>query len=603
MVPEAVPRAFGVSGSVPVRVPGAQDGTWRVGGLVLKAARSPEAARWTAGLFASLSGPGFRVQRPVRSAAGDWVVDGWAAWRWLPGTPADLSGVSPYWGPLAAVSRAFHAALAGVRAPRWLGRDGSPWTVSDQLAWGERDPSDILGAAGEPLRDQLESLLATLRPVDLPAQLVHGNFAGSVLFAYGQPPAITDFSPMLRPAGLALAVAAVDALLWSGAEPQILDELVGEPQVDQLLARALVYRLASEVILRNGRTGMDGVSRAGQPVTDLMLARLAGRPRPGAYLDDARLSELARRAAGVVVTGMAAVGTRGRGTVAATVGHTPVVRRIARLADGRTLFVKAAGPGADLAAEITAYECIGQAPFMPRLIAASRDPVPLVLLEALPGDGWVTRWTPKAIADTEELIAQVHAAEAPPGLPRWTDPASEGSGAWRAIARDPDRLLCMGVCGGHWLSAHLETLTEAAGRAQVSGGCLVHGDVHAANLCYRTGRLVLVDWATAAAGDPWFDTHSWLVAMAAEGGPPPDERQGPGAVGHAALIAGDQVLLAPSKSSNPVLFDLRRARLATALAWAARLLQLPPPESPSASQMARPSRDLDPSPWSGSQGA
>lgn len=131
-----------------------------------------------------------------------------------------------------------------------------------------------------------------------------------------------------------------------------------------------------------------------------------------------------------------------------------------------------------------------------------------------------------------------------------------------------------------WLSAHLEALARPAGRARVSGGHLVHGDVHAADLCYRAGRLVLVDWATAAAGDPRFDTHSWLVTMAAEGGPPPDERQGPGAAGQAALIAGDQVLLAPSRGSDPVLFDLRRARLATALAWAARLLQLPRPESP-----------------------
>jgi aminoglycoside phosphotransferase (APT) family kinase protein len=110
-------------------------------------------------------------------------------------------------------------------------------------------------------------------------------------------------------------------------------------------------------------------------------------------------------------------------------------------------------------------------------------------------------------------------------------------------------------------------------RSRCSSAC-------AANLCYRAGRLVLVDWATAAAGDPWFDTHNWLVAMAAEGGPPPDERQGPGAAGHAALIAGDQVLLTPSRGSDPVLFNLRRQRLATALAWAARLLQLPPPESP-----------------------
>jgi len=40
---------------------------------------------------------------------------------------------------------------------------------------------------------------------------------GNVLFADASPPAVIDFSPYWRPAGLALAVAAVDALMWGGA--------------------------------------------------------------------------------------------------------------------------------------------------------------------------------------------------------------------------------------------------------------------------------------------------------------------------------------------------------------------------------------------------
>ena len=42
----------------------------------------------------------------------------------------------------------------------------------------------------------------------------------------------------------------MDALLWSGAAPAIHDELVGQPELDQLLARALVYRLVTEMIFR-----------------------------------------------------------------------------------------------------------------------------------------------------------------------------------------------------------------------------------------------------------------------------------------------------------------------------------------------------------------
>ncbi|WP_279579534.1 hypothetical protein [Fodinicola feengrottensis] len=41
------------------------------------------------------------------------------------------------------------------------------------------------------------------------------------------------------------------------------------------------------------------------------------------------------------------------------------------------------------------------------------------------------------------------------------------------------------------------------------------------------------------------------------------------------MIAGQQPLLTPARESNPALFDLRRQRLAVALAWSARLLSLP----------------------------
>ena len=83
----------------------------------------------------------------------------------LPGEPASWAGVSPFWPRLIAASRAFHAALAGRPAPPWLGRDGSQWTVGDQVAWGERDPGSVLAAAPGSLAGQLRSLLAALRPV------------------------------------------------------------------------------------------------------------------------------------------------------------------------------------------------------------------------------------------------------------------------------------------------------------------------------------------------------------------------------------------------------------------------------------------------------
>ena len=284
--------SFGASAD-PVSLPGGRGTAWRSGEVVLKPASDPRAARWTADLYHELAirqDPGFRVPRPLRTVAGDgatgdWVAQAplagaWAAWQWLPGEPASWSGVSPFWPSLIATSWAFHAALAGRTAPPWLGRDGSPWTVGDQVAWGERDPGSVLAAAPGPLAAQLRSLLAALRPVRLPAQLIHGDLGGNVLFAAGEPPAVIDFSPYWRPAGLALAVATVDALTWGGADPAILGELADQPEFDQLLARAHVGRLVTEIVSRHGDPDSLGtVARTGRPVTGLVLARLAVRRR------------------------------------------------------------------------------------------------------------------------------------------------------------------------------------------------------------------------------------------------------------------------------------------------------------------------------------
>jgi hypothetical protein len=304
----AVLASFGASaGADPIPLPGGQGTTWRAGELVLKPAGDPRVARWTADLYLSLSGhrdPGFRIPGPLRSATGDWIAQdpaaedpatadrateasaetpagAWVAWQWLPGEPADWAGRSPLWPRLIAASRTFHTALAGRAAPPWLGTDGSPWTTGDQVAWGERDPGSVLADAPEPLAGQLRSLLAALRPVRLPAQLIHGDLGGNVLFADGEPPAVIDFSPYWRPAGLALAVAAADALTWSGADPAILGQLAIQAGYDpadfsQLLARALVYRLVTEVIFRrDDPAGLEAVTRAARPVTGLVLDHLA----------------------------------------------------------------------------------------------------------------------------------------------------------------------------------------------------------------------------------------------------------------------------------------------------------------------------------------
>ena len=171
------------------------------------------------------------------------------------------------------MSRALHAALARVPVPSWRRTAENPWTIGDAVAWGERDPGPLLGPPAGPLAGQVRRLLSVLRPVNLPGQLIHADLAGNVLFADGLPPAVIDFSPLERPAGLPLAVVAVDALMWGGARPEVLGvvgQLAGEPELGQLLARALIYRLVTEIVMRAGTPGIEAAARAAAPVTDLV---------------------------------------------------------------------------------------------------------------------------------------------------------------------------------------------------------------------------------------------------------------------------------------------------------------------------------------------
>lgn len=273
--PDEVLNAFGLAGNVPVRLPGGQGTTWRAGRVVLKPADSVRAGHWFAEVYDALSGPGFRVPRPVRAMTGEWVVRGWTAYQWVAGTAADWSGASPRWPDLIIVSRGLHAALRGVPVPAWRAQVENPWTIGDEVAWSERDPAPLLGPAAGPLAGLVRRLLAALQPVDQPSQLIHADLAGNVLFAAGLPPAVIDFSPLERPAGLPLAVVAVDTLMWHGASPEILGYLSGEPDAGQLLARALIYRLTTDIVRHGGTPALEADARAAGPVTDLVLARLA----------------------------------------------------------------------------------------------------------------------------------------------------------------------------------------------------------------------------------------------------------------------------------------------------------------------------------------
>ncbi len=247
------------------RLPGGQGEAFAAGDVVLKPASREAEASWVAGLFSTLEGPGFRVPRPIRARDGAWVHDGWTAWDRIDARPARPNGGR--WPETLAACEAFHRALATIPRPAFLDARTDPWSVADRITWDEQQPP--------PLREVAEAyarLRSAFRPLQLPSQLVHGDFTANVLFAADQPPCVIDFSPYWRPAAFATAVIVVDALTWGGADASILDLVPQIPHIHQLLLRAELRRLL-EVELHDQASDRlrPGEVAAHLPTIDLLL--------------------------------------------------------------------------------------------------------------------------------------------------------------------------------------------------------------------------------------------------------------------------------------------------------------------------------------------
>ncbi len=232
---DAVLVAFGASEPV-VRLEGGQGTTFQSRTVILKPVSNVPEADWTAGVFARLEGPGFRVPRPIPSRMGDWVVDGWSAWELVPGEPAGRNGGR--WPETLAACEAFHAAIAHEPRPAFLDSRTDPWSIADRMTWGE-EPFSFLPEI-EPIGRQLTGRLA---PVDLRPQVIHGDFTANVLFADGLPPAVIDFSPYWRPWPFAAGIIAADALAWAGMPVADLGVFGRVPEFPQMLVRGALRRL------------------------------------------------------------------------------------------------------------------------------------------------------------------------------------------------------------------------------------------------------------------------------------------------------------------------------------------------------------------------
>jgi uncharacterized protein (TIGR02569 family) len=235
--PDGVVESFGAR---PPAVPasGGQGATWRADDLVLKPLDMPaEALAWLDGtarpLFAT---SGLRVCLPVRGRSGEFVVDGWTAFPYLEGSHSDER-----WDDVADVARRFAAALAGEERPAFVAGRTDAWARADRFAWGEEEDDDARSAP------YVARLLAAREAIDAPSGIIHSDLAGNVLFDDALPPAVIDVTMSWRPVEYSVAIIAVDAVCFRGASVSLLDTISDDGRFAQLLIRALLFRVVTDV--------------------------------------------------------------------------------------------------------------------------------------------------------------------------------------------------------------------------------------------------------------------------------------------------------------------------------------------------------------------
>src|SRR5215204_3035991 len=133
--PGDVIRSFGGDPSRIVSLKGGEGRSWRAGKIILKPAGPQAEVAWVAAFVESLDpSDHVRVAKHLRTTAGEYVCQGWAATEWLDGQHR-----SDTWDEALAAARAFHDAALNT-APGWPAfmRDRSdPWSRGTRVAWAE----------------------------------------------------------------------------------------------------------------------------------------------------------------------------------------------------------------------------------------------------------------------------------------------------------------------------------------------------------------------------------------------------------------------------------------------------------------------------------
>ncbi len=229
--PENVRASFGARGK-PKRLAGGQGTTYLAGKIVFKPVEDETEARWIIDILNRVEQRGFRTPKFLVSTNGTFLVDGWMAYEFLPGTYVKGS-----WKEKREALEAFHRSLKTVPYPLFFEARKNPFARADRMAWGE-----MAIECHNRLQPAVEKITTHIKPLQLPNQIIQGD-PGNILFSEDDTPAIIDFSPYWRPAEFSFAVLIVDALVWERATQSIFEEFSDVRHINQLLLRAELRRI------------------------------------------------------------------------------------------------------------------------------------------------------------------------------------------------------------------------------------------------------------------------------------------------------------------------------------------------------------------------
>ena len=257
--PAHVLASFGAKDAEPELV--GRGPVWRCDEIALRPAPDAAEASWVATTLSELTVPGLRIGHPLRSSDGRWVLGGWVASRYVPGTP------EPRYDEIVAASLRLHEATAELRRPRFLAGRADVFAAADRMAWGEADVKLDQSLGGR----LFDIMVGARTDVALRPRVVHGDLFGNVLFDGDADPGIIDFTAFFRPAEWAAAVVVVDALAWGGAEDELLRRWSHLDEWPQMVLRALLYRLAVHATHTSStEQSLRGLERAAHLVSALV---------------------------------------------------------------------------------------------------------------------------------------------------------------------------------------------------------------------------------------------------------------------------------------------------------------------------------------------